>query len=120
MTRNDGMHEVTTVRVNGEVQGHLWWPTQVLASTHMDATITRDGRTLADIVEAELDARSGDFQDAARLSGDTVIVISRVRWDGSREYTRRRYYLAADLPSLRGLVGAARARPSGWNGRDLR
>jgi len=117
MTRFDGMHEVTTVQLIGEAQGHLWWPSDVLASIPMDATIARDGRTLADIVEGELDARSGDFRDAARLSEDAVIVVSRVRWDGSREYVRRRHYLAADVPSLRGLVGPAPARPAGWTNR---
>lgn len=117
MTRHDGMHEVCTVQLIGEAQGHLWWPADVLASIPMDATIARDGRTLADIVEAELDARSGDFRDAARLSEDAVIVVSRIRWDGSREYRRSRHYLAADVPSLRGLVGPAPVRPAGWTTR---
>lgn len=101
---------MTTYTLAGHLTGSMWWPYGAAASLPVEYTWTaapsdrHNGWTLREIVDHLTNERGGDFANAAQLTADSVLIISRT---GPHGQSHTHYREVATLPSISDYVSGA-------------
>lgn len=114
-------YRMTTLRTEyeivGTLQGGLWWPIGEPAQKNVRMHFVRPGtphdpwtgeaESLASMLSAVDSHEGGAFSDCARMTADSLLIITRHGPNGRR---RQRAYELARFPSVAGYVN-----PDAWS-----